>query len=278
VREEGGSLSDLLRRLRKAAGLNGHEAAARAGISQSKVSRFENGIYVPTEAEAGRLAQVYNASGDDRARLVAMARDLVPEQTPARVVLSRGAAAFQQRIGRIERASEHVRSFNPAVVPGLLQTPDYARAIFAAGDILGDPVGDVDGAVEARMQRQELLAESGPKFTVVMSEGVLRWQAGSPQAMEEQLRHIEEVQKNEQVRVGIIPFSTAVRVFPLHGFDIYDRRAVIVGTETATALLTERADVEAYERLFTELEQLASFDDAASSTLARVASEYRALA
>jgi transcriptional regulator with XRE-family HTH domain len=270
-------LSGLLRQLRKRADLPGTEAAKRAGISQSKVSRFEHGIYAPTEAEVRRLADIYDATEDERTRLVSMAADLKPGATPGRVVLSRGAAAFQQRVGRIEKASEHVRTFTSTVVPGLLQTAAYARGIFAAGHILGEPVGDIEEAVQARLARQTLMSESGRSFTLLMSEGALRWQAHSPAVMVDQLEYLGKVDGLEHVRVGIIPYTKPASVFPMHGFDLYDRRAVIVGTETATALLTERSDVQLYERMFEELEQLASFADEAQRVLARVTADYRAL-
>jgi transcriptional regulator with XRE-family HTH domain len=273
---EGGrdQLSSLLRQLRRDAGLSGVQAGKLAGISQSKISRFEAGLYIPTRDEITTLAKIYKAPTRLRQRLIDMTVDLEESVTPARVVLSRGAASFQQRVGRIERASEQVRTFTPTVVPGLLQTADYARAIFASGDVLGSPTGDIEAAVRARLERQKILTEDGRTFVLLMTEGALCWQAHSPAVMVEQL---EQLSHSERVRVGVIPWTTPVHVFPMHGFDLYDTRAVMFGTETATALLTEPADVEAYSRLFAELEQLAVFGDAAAGVFAGQAEEYRGL-
>jgi transcriptional regulator with XRE-family HTH domain len=270
-------LSSLLRQLRKKAELSGVLAGKLAGISQSKISRFEHGLYVPTVDEAKTLARIYKASGEERQRLVDMVSDLQGGTTPARVVLSRGAASFQQRVGRIERVSEQIRTFTPAVVPGLLQTEAYARAIFAAGEVLGSPVDDLEAAVAARLARQQLLEEDGRSFVLLMSEGALCWQAESPAVMADQLEHLARLAGHQRVRVGVIPWTTPAHVFPLHGFDLYDSRAVLVGTETATALLTEPVDVEAYSRLFSELQRLAVFGDVAGSVFAGQAEEYRHL-
>ena len=279
--EQGGGgrdeLSRLLRQLRKDAELSGVQAGKLAGISQSKISRFEAGIYVPSLEEIKTLARIYDAPGDTRRRLVELVADLQQETTPARVVLSRGAASFQARVGRIERASQQIRTFSPTVVPGLLQTETYARAIFAAGDLLGASVGDVDAVVRERLNRQEVLEEPGRSLTLLMSEGALCWQAHSPEVMIEQLERLAQLTKSPLVRVGVIPWTVPVRVFPLHGFDLYDRRAVMVGTETATALMTEPADVQAYDRLFVELEKLAVFGGTAAGVFAGQAEEYRGL-
>jgi transcriptional regulator with XRE-family HTH domain len=270
-------LSSLLRQLRKDAELSGVQAGKLAGISQSKISRFEAGIYVPSLDEIKTLARIYEAPGDIRRRLVELATDLQQETTPARVVLSRGAASFQARVGRIERASQQIRTFTPTLVPGLVQTKDYARAIFAAGDILGASVGDVDAVVQERLSRQQVLEEPGRSVTLLMSEGALCWQAHSPEVMIEQLEQLARMTRSQTVRVGVIPWTVPVRVFPLHGFDLYDRRAVMVGTETATALMTEPADVQAYDRLFSELEKLAVFGSTAQAVFAGQAEEYRGL-
>jgi hypothetical protein len=68
----------------------------------------------------------------------------------------------------------------------------------------------------------------------VLSEGSLRWQMGGAALMADQLDHIVEASRLPTVRVGVIPWTTPVRAAPMHGFDLHDRRAAIVGIETAT--------------------------------------------
>ena len=267
-------LSQTLRQLRAEAGLSGRQAADRVGFSQAKISRFESGLVVPTPEDAERLARAYHAPAHARRRVVSLATDMREETVSSRVVLNRGAARFQQRVGRIEAASRQVATFHPAMIPGLLQTPDYARAVFSSGGSL--PPKQVDDAVEARIERQSLLAASGRRFTQIVTEGALRWHASSPLTMIGQLDHLVEVSRLPEVHVGVIWRSPA-SVFPMHGFDLYDRRAVLIGTMTATALLTDQRDVAEYTALFVELERLAIFEDQARQVLNEVADDYRRL-
>ncbi len=264
-------LSRTLRQLRVDAGLSGVDAAKRAGLSQPTISRWERGLFVPSPGDVTTLARVYNAPSAVQRRLVLMAEDLRDEFTSARVVMHRGAGATQRRIGRIEATSERVATFHPAMVPGLLQTAAYARAVFSQG-ITGAALDEV---VAARLDRQKLLTEPGRHFDQVLTEGALRWHAHSPSVMADQLDHIAEVAKLPGVRIGVIPWTTPVQMFPMHGFDIYDRRAAILGTWTATALLTDQRDVTRYIDLFWELQNLAAFGDEASKILARIADDYR---
>lgn len=265
-------LSRTLRQLRQAAGLSGVEAGRRAGFSQAKVSRIENGVNIPTPDDVTTLAQVYKASTEDRRHLEAMARDVRAEYR--RVVLVKTPSSFQERMGRIEEASEHIATFTPTVVPGLLQTEPYARAIFSSADLAPS---EIDKAVTARMTRQQLLHDPSHRFTLITTAGALAWRAGTPEQMAAQIEHIAQSTRLPNARVGIIPWGTQAQVFPLHGWDLYDRRAIIVGTANATAILTEPADVAVYADLFAQIESLAVFNEQAHSVLTRIADQYREL-
>ncbi|WP_103383434.1 helix-turn-helix domain-containing protein [Pseudonocardia dioxanivorans] len=272
-------LASRLRQLRADAGLSGVAAGRRAGISQPMVSRWERGRNVPDPQQAADYATALGAADDSRDVVVSLATrlDEVREQNiPARVVLSRGAADFQRRVGRLEQGARHVRTFTPTVVPGLLQTEEYARAIFGAGGFMTD--ADVDEAVNARLDRQRLLGSDGSRrFTLLMTEGALRWMAVSPAVMVRQLDRITATVNLPHVAVGIIEWTTPVDVFPMHGWDLYDDTAAVVGTETATGLITDRRDLEQYGQLFDRLNTLASKDDALIAALARLRSEYSRL-
>lgn len=267
-------LSQTLRELRRAAGLTGAEAAHHVGLAQPSISRYERGVSVPSLEHLGKLLDLYTAPDDTRRQLEQIVRDLREDTQPgARIILARGVARMQQRIGRIEGASRLLRYFQPALVPGLLQTPDYARAVFSAG---GD-VPDVEESVAARMDRHAVLDDGSKRFVFVLAEGVLRWQLGNPHLMAAQLEHIVEVSRRRNVRVGVIPWTTPATTGVTAGFDLYDQRAAIVGTETATAFLTDPLDVTAYDKLFAELEAVASFGDRGREWLAEAAEDYRAL-
>jgi transcriptional regulator with XRE-family HTH domain len=267
-------LSSTLRDLRKRADLSGREVAGHLGTSQRRISNIETGRFIPRPDEVRELAALYRAPAPLRRQLGQAVADLRDEPVKARVVMSRGAWHMQERIARVETSSARIRSFHCAVVIGLVQTEAYARAVFSdGGDIVGE---DLDRCIAERLDRQAILA-SGRDITLIMTEGALRWQAGDPSVMAEQLNHIAQVSDRPDIRVGIIPWTKPVGVFPLHGFSIYDSRAVMVGTRVATAFLTDSADVAEHEKLFGELEALADWDEAAREHLSRIAADYRSL-
>lgn len=267
-------LSATLRDLRNAAALSGTEVARRLGTSQRRISNIETGRFVPREDEIQDLAALYGASSATRRQLVRVVHDLRTEAPRARLVMARGAWRMQRRIARVEASSASIRLFHCALVPGLLQTPDYARTVFSdGGDITGE---DLDRVIGERLDRQRIL-DSGRNVTVLMTEGALRWQASGPAVMVGQLGHITEISHRPGVRVGVIPWMTPSGVFPLHGFSIYDSRAVIVGTRVATAFITDPQDVAEHERLFVELAALAAWNVEARSHLSRIAEDFRSL-
>jgi transcriptional regulator with XRE-family HTH domain len=267
-------LTRSLRELREAAGLSGREAAAAAGIQASKLSRLEKGRTVPSENDVQLLTRVYRATPEQHRRLLEMAQDVKAENR--RVVFNRDPGGFQDRIGRIEEASTSARSFSPNVIPGLLQSAAYARTLMRSA---GWSSEITDQAVAGRMNRQRRLDEedSPRRFVIITTEGGLGWSAGAPNMMIEQLERIAARTYRPNVRVGIVPFGRPAEVFPLHSWDLFDQRAVIVGTTTATAVLTEPRDVAVYAELTDALERLAVYGAEAREILTRVADRYRSL-
>lgn len=268
-------LSSTLRELRHRTGLSGTEVARRMGTSQRRISDLERGKYVPRDDELGRLADLYGAKTTTRRQMMRVVRDLSSEPTKARATIARhGSYKMQQRAQRTESDAARIRSFHPAVVIGLAQTPAYMRAVFSAG---GDmDTADLEKSIAARIARQEVLS-GGKDICLIMTEGALRWQAISPAVMVEQLAHLVEISYRPGVRLGVVPWTTAVSVFPVSGFHILDSRAVVIGTDAATAFFTDSQDVSAYEKLWGELEALASWGAEAREHLERIATDYRGL-
>ena len=111
-----------------------------------------------------------------------------------------------------------------------------------------------------------------------MTEGALRWHAGSARIMSDQIDAIASATTRPNVHIGLIPWTTPMRLFPRHGFHIYDDDAVIAATETATATLTGPTDIAAYRELFAALEASATFGDDAREHLQRIRAAYADLA
>ncbi|MGH3883993.1 MAG: helix-turn-helix domain-containing protein [Pseudonocardiaceae bacterium] len=266
-------LSLTLRQLRRSADLSGIEAAHRAGMSQATISRFETGRRVPTEADIGTLCEVYGASADTRRELLTIAEDLRAGSRSTRAVLHHhGAPSMQARIGRIVSTSARIRSVHRAIVIGLLQTHDYARALLS-GRYAGR---ELDAMVAARLGRQRIL-DSDREFHFVLTEGVLRWHVGSPQIMIAQAAHLAARVELPNVALGIVPWTRPANRPILHAFQIYDERAVMLSTETSVALITDTRDVADFATRFEIYAGFADHGDAARAVFERIANEYRGM-
>lgn len=265
-------LAATLRRLRHEAGLSGIEAARRAGLSQPIVSRLETGRRVPTPEEVTALCKAYRTPADLRRALHDTARDLQAGVTSARIVLQR-PRQMQERIGRIEQSAALLRSFQPAMLIGLVQTVDYAQAVMSGGNLDSETLEQV---IQARVRRQAIL-NTDRRFILVHTEGALRWHVGSPAIMAAQLDHLAELTFRPNVQLGIIPWDRPLTMHARHAFHLYDTRTVIVGTESGTAFIADPVEVGAYDRRFKGFEHAAVFGDEARAVFARVADDYRAL-
>lgn len=180
---------------------------------------------------------------------------------------------MQERIGRIEQSSALIRGFQPAMVIGLVQTFDYARAMMS-GKVSGPTLEQL---TQSRRERQAIL-DTDRHVTLIHAEGALRWHIGSPTIMAAQLDHLAELTSRPNLRLGVIPWDRPLTTHARHAFHLYDTHMVIVGTESGTAFITDPVELAAYDRRFAELEQVAVFGDEAARVFERVADDYRNLA
>ena len=279
-RDELDELSRLFLDLRERVGLIQPDAAKLASITQSMLSRAETGRGVPDVDTTRKLAQLYKATPDERTRLIELATVMKPARLDSRLIMQRGKnLRFQARIAEIEQSCALVRAFQPHMILGSVQTPAYALAVFTAHNARPSSPASADGPADLAATRaaryRQLADERHRAWKLVMTEAALNWHVGSPDVMAEQMSHLIEASHLPNLRLGIIPTRTPARVFAPHGFDMYDSRGVCIGTKTATALTTEASDIADYDALFSELEQMAVYDDEARSLLPRVTREFR---
>lgn len=274
--QDGGARPRSLRGLRKAAGLNQVEVIERvkralpdARFSQPALSRAEKGKGRLAPEVIGMLCGIYGVTGAERAALIQQAKDAEAGYVDARVVLQAGNTThLQQRFARLECDAVEIRAFNPAMVLGVLQTPAYAATVLGTSE--DDPL------VAARMARQrEMVADRRRRWTLIQTEGALRWQARSATVMAEQVAHLIELSNTPHVELGVIDWRSPVEVFPHTAFHLYDEAAVVVGTRDGTAIINDSARLVDYHGLFDELADLASFGDTARDVLQRIADDYR---
>lgn len=257
---------------RRAAGLGQVEAARRARTSQNKVSRVENGKGLLTEAEATALLTVYGVHGDERRRIMTLVETARAGHIDSRVICREAPTTFRNAYGNSTSSHGWCAASHQRQCSGILQTHAYAHVVFTQRMTEEQAAP----AISSRIQRHRMLDDLDRQWILLQAEGALRWNLGGSAVMVEQIERIAAAIERPNVRLGIIPWWTTAQVLPLHGFHIYDHRAVVVGTRSGTAIMGER-DVPDYEALFGELRQLAVFDGDAQRLLGRIADEYRSL-
>lgn len=269
-------LARTIRRLVEAGRISPAETSRRMGVSEATVSRYLNGKIVPTP---NAVAALVAATGQDGTEAATEALQLAEDLRTGRVVLLRpGTATQQRRYAEIEQAAEHVGSYGALIVPGLLQTERYAHAVFHQRG--AEQTDRSTANLRERIDRRQALLDSpAHRFTQLTTEGALRWHVGSPDLMAEQLGHLAHraaIDTGGRVRIGVIPTSTPVDLFPMTNFELYDDgRAVIIGTNFGTNFLASVADVRVYADLFHRLCELATFDAVAVPIFRRIGDDYR---
>lgn len=242
-------MAEILHGLRIDAGLSTTELAKLLRWSQSKVSKTERGITLPSISDVETWAVATAASAELRAQLSALADRSTFEFIERRRVLAPGPRRVQQEIQRLEEAASVVRVFNHSVVVGLAQTRAYVEAMFRLGGSI--PGEHLDDAVEARLARQATLADLSKRFELVMGEAALRRRLIRSEAMRTQLTRLVELSQRPNIYLGVIRFDADERVHQHHGYSVIGDPdlddAAIAGTSTVTRTLRIRADDEIRE-------------------------------
>jgi transcriptional regulator with XRE-family HTH domain len=207
-------LGQRLRDLRERAGLGPDEAARQLGWSRPKLVRFEIGTAVPRPADAVAMCDLYGAASDERALLVQLATD-----AGKRGWWNAYGDVFTGSYVADEAVARHIRTWEPLLVPGLLQTEQYAWALF--GTRWPDDPEGVQRRVMARMARRTLLNRpDAPELTAIMDEAVLRRPVGGSAAMREQLGELLRPRAN--VVIQVVPFSAGEHAGLEGGFVLLD--------------------------------------------------------
>lgn len=257
-------LGSELRRLRTLAGISGRDLARQVGIGQPTVSRIENAQTVPSLPQVRAWAQAVGASEDSRMTLIALTEAAVNEVESWRARQQAGLPAMQADMRELEATTGMLRCFQPAFIPAQMQTPDYARRVFALTDVTGGQ--DYAAAVAARMDRQQALHEPGHRFEFILTEVPLRLRIGPPHVMAAQLDRISVVATLANVEVRVIPLDADVHAVPWYGFDLFEDRRdehgelepfVMMETPHAGLTVSDPADVAIYRHQLDRLRRMA---------------------
>jgi transcriptional regulator with XRE-family HTH domain len=251
-------LGQELRRLREASGSTIDQVAERLACSASKISRIETGQSGISPREVRDIVAAYGVDGARAEVLVEMARE----------AKQRG---WWQLYGQVltgayvglEAAAAEIRSYEPLVVPGLLQTEDYTRAMVLAArpELPGELV---EQRIRVRMKRQSLLSQDDPlTLSVILDEAVLRRPVGGPDVMRRQLERLRAAAELPNVTLQVLPFAAGAHggmdgAFTMLLFDEPANQDLVFAANGAGGLFLEKEDeLHTYADIFAQLRDTA---------------------
>ncbi|MBC8092047.1 MAG: helix-turn-helix domain-containing protein [Pseudonocardia sp.] len=257
-----------LRLLREQSSLTGEGLARALGWHPSKISRLEHGRRSATAADVAAWVTAVGQPAAVADELLIELRQVQVEHRRLRRLARGGLTRHHAAISRLDSATTTIRALEVNMVHGLLQTPTYARHMLQSATRLW-PVQDLDAAVDARMQRQQSLAEPGHVVHLLLGEGALRHRICPPAVMREQLLKLGDDVHAQGFEVRILPFSVTLPVPLLHGFWIFDDRLVSAETVTAELSVRDPDDIAVYIDRFKLLWECSAGGDTARALIGR---------
>ncbi|MFF8861459.1 MULTISPECIES: helix-turn-helix domain-containing protein [unclassified Streptomyces] len=249
-------LGQELRRLRELKGMTAEEVAERLLVSQSKISRLENGRRSISQRDVRDLCGVYEV--DDQ-RIVDSLMEMARDSRQQGWWHTFGDIPYSVYIG-LETDAESLRVYEPQLVTGLLQTRAYAEAL-VQGALPETSTAEIEKRVQVRMRRQErITAEGNPlRLWVVLDEAALRRVVGSKLVMREQLEHLIELSQLPHVTVQVLPFEVGAhpglngQYAILEFTDAADSSVVYLEGVTSDLYLEKAQDVQKYAVMYEHL-------------------------
>jgi transcriptional regulator with XRE-family HTH domain len=225
-------------------------------VSQPKVSRIENGRSVPTLPEIEAWAKATNATADDVGELAAILEQIATEARSWRLVNRLGLAPRQREIAELEKSAHTIRTFQPVMVPGLLQIADYARRVM---EMTYTASPDIPAAVAVRMERQTILYDQSKQFEFIVTEAALRWRPGPAELMRAQLDRLASVGSLPNVALSLVPLGeTPIPLLhPFVVFELEGEALVTVETYSTELQLHDTQDIDRYRQVLNQLRQAA---------------------
>ena len=250
-------LATALRQLREESNLNCTEAGKAVGWSESKISRIETGRVKIAQPDLERLLDLYEVTGETRTGLLTLARQAT-HRGWWRSYSDALPTWFENYVG-LENGAKSLFTYQNQLVHGLMQTEDYATALFAANQPALS-VDEVERQLAARATRQALLTATNPlRVWAVVDEAVLRRQVGGKAVMRGQLHRLLEIAAMPNVTLQVMPFAEGAHASMGTSFELLqfpepgDTAIVYIEDHTSSQYLEAVADIERYTLIFDHL-------------------------
>ncbi|GAA2459601.1 hypothetical protein GCM10010433_72300 [Streptomyces pulveraceus] len=262
-------LAETLRALRRRAGRTQVWLAQRCNMSQTKLSNIETGRSTPGLVDVELILRALDAPPESVAEVAALARLAHTEWQGKRASWRRGLEKRQSELAGLEADALTLRYFLPAMVTGLLATPEYIRAS------LGHSPVDTSKTIAKKLDRQAVLYDKRKRFTFLLSEQAVRWAVVPRAAMAVQIDRLVSLSHLSNVRIGVIPLGTVVGRGPMNTFTVYDQRLATVETFTGRIVFQDARDIAEHLEVFGLYERNALFGEEARALLGEWATAYR---
>ncbi|MEU0639393.1 helix-turn-helix transcriptional regulator [Streptomyces albidoflavus] len=236
-----------LRALRLASGKEAKAVARSALMSPSKLSKIENARLAPSATDVDRVLSAIGVSDEVKAEYTDAARAWATEAAAWRLLKRVGVHKGQQAAKALEAQMSTLQLFQPALVPGLLQTPEYIRAVLKRHDLSEDALART---ISGRLERQAVLYDGAKSLQFIITEPVLRWRIVPPQMMAAQLDRITSLSRLPHVDIRVVPLAIQQQDIANHAFVIRDGRMVTIETVHAEVVVTDPRDVDLYVEKF----------------------------
>lgn len=264
------ALGQRLRELRKDGRITQRRLAELAGWVESKVSKIEHGKQAPSEDDIRTWCRLVGAE-THIPDLIATVRNIESQYMEWRRAMRSGARHRQETLAVQEEQATLFRVFEPVFIPGLLQTPEYARTRLAENIEFDGVPNDVDAAVEARMKRQEILrrGDKDRRFHILICETAMTIGVVDDEVMLGQLDRLLTLAIMPRLLLGVLPTRARHRRGPHHGFWIYDDRLVLAETVAAELMITQPREIAVYAKEFEWLASSAVYGAEARELISR---------
>ncbi|MFF0740534.1 helix-turn-helix domain-containing protein [Streptomyces sp. NPDC004111] len=253
------ALGQRLRALRRHKGITARALAQECGWHQSKVSRIENGKACPSPADITAWATACGAAQDTE-ELLSMAEGIERMYVEWRHIERDGLRRAHEETLPLWTRSTGFKGYSQCLIPGLFQTEAYTRAVLQGIQERRALTDDVEGTVQARMERQQVLQDKGKRFAIILEEAALNYRLAGREVMIDQLSRLISVSGFSNVSLGIIPLTADRKgMWPVEDFWIFDDREAHVETVSAFITVKQRGALSLYQDAFSRLHPLAVY-------------------
>jgi transcriptional regulator with XRE-family HTH domain len=268
------SLGVRLRDIRRDAGLSGTELARLSGWQPSKITKIEHGRQTPSEEDLRAWCEHCRALAE-LPDLVAAVRSIETQFSEWRRIIRGGIRRRQEASAAVYDRARLFRIYEPQVIPGLLQTRDYAVSVLSTSISFFRVPDDAEESADARIERQRVLTHGDRRFHMLLGEQCMHTNVGGADIMVDQFEQLLRLLRLPRLRIGIIPFDAPYRVPLDNGFWLMDDALVQFDTYSMEMSLVRPDEIELYSRAFERLAALAVYGAEARAMIDAALNKFR---